>query len=333
MGLALAVLVTTQPAEATYTIIGVDTVDGLVGAAGTSCVSRTFGWSLHDVGYAAVPGVGVIAAQGWFGLKAEWGQLAYSLMQAGAPSGVLGAALAYIDALGDGPDIFFDNGQFASVSLTEDTEPNAWLSQFTNGASQFDTIFGGEGGHTSDQHDVVYKGNLLHAFRYAIQGNLITDVEQLLFDASKGFEKSANSRRRTLGRRLSDALFYGGQHSGDIRCVDQQAGQAESIPGDSAFLRLDDANGPLVQIRIDHSCPSDAQYVGSASQQPCFDPTRITRRHFSRCRRHMLGVMQEGEEYHRYDEYLTACFVHYDGRDNSLVTGEFVPSNLEVNIL
>src|SRR5688500_8209470 len=75
----ISMLTLTHAAFATYSIVGVDTVQREVGGTGTSCLG---GQDVYVI-YGSVPGVGVVHAQAWLSLQGR--DRAVTLLMQGLP--------------------------------------------------------------------------------------------------------------------------------------------------------------------------------------------------------------------------------------------------------
>ncbi len=325
LGASLATLLAAPDAQAGYSIVAADTESGLVGAAGTSCVSRQFGWSLHEEGYGSAPGRGAFMAQGMLPLAPVYGQLSSAILGGVAPLAHADAGMKYVRALAAPNSLLamaYDNGQFGAVTLDPGSQ-NDWLLQFSNAAT--DPVFGGSVYRLAGTLDVSKKQSLIHGFRYAIQANLVaattlkknmTAAEMVTLDAESAFTKKKTSAATNLLDRLAWALSAGAapkksgeDRQGDKRCIARSDG-SPAIAGDSAFIQVEDAEGPIAQIIVDESC-QDASNCQSAAQ--------VAKIFYGRCRSAFRGYLKSGASYTHFQRYVDRCFVRAD--NDGIVTG------------
>lgn len=221
----------------TYSIVGADTNTGLVGGAGTSCLT---GDDVYVI-YGAAPGHGVVHAQAYYNVNGRK-RAAELLAQGHAPADILASITA----------ASFDN--HAEIRQYGIVDVLGRSAGYTGGGT---TAFAG---------DVQGNGD---GFAYSVQGNILTS-EKVLSQAARAFEQTGCD----LPERLMTALEAGAQGGeGDSRCTPQGIPsdsaflQVESAGGSQTpylSLRITTSGKedplPLLRTRlaawrVDHPCP------------------------------------------------------------------------------
>ena len=211
----MSLVLSPSVARATYSIAAVDALTERVGGAAVSCVGELRVSVIQGV----VPGVGVVHAQAR--LNAAGRDRATKLMAQGV------SATEVVDAItNEAFDPSFQERQFGLVLLPKDALGFTG-SETKSYAAHLEGAFG--------------------AYRYSIQGNLLTS-EQVLLGAQSGFERSDACG---LAERLMLALeFAARSDEGDRRCT------VDGLPGDSGFLRVVDNQGAdVVFIEVSNTAP------------------------------------------------------------------------------
>lgn len=191
VGAALLVAVSSLPAEATWSIVGVDPETGEVGVAVASCVE--LGALSLEEGFDLValsPGHGAGISQAAYSPEARTEiqrLLGLGLSAEAVVAGVSNAAF----------DDAFELRQHGVVVIDD-----------------------GASGFTGDDNGAVARD--AQGPNVSAQGNLLVGAA-VIDDALASFADSGSSDDRTLADRLVDALEAGGTAGGDVRCGEQTA--------------------------------------------------------------------------------------------------------------
>jgi uncharacterized Ntn-hydrolase superfamily protein len=241
---------TAGSAQATYSMVAVDTATGLAGAVGTSCIG---GDDVYVI-YGAVPGGGSVAAQATLNRGAR--DRAVELLQEGvAPSSILDEITSF------------------------DFDGNSGIRQYA-----VVDVSGRVAGFTGDQTR-DFAGDVqgqFDGFVYSVQGNLLTGPE-VLTQAASAFERMGCD----LPERLLLAVEGGAANgNGDRRCTDQGIPsdsaflqvEAPGMPlGGYLSLRVPTSGGesPLPALRqqfgawrLENPCPEGPTNTGGGSSTP-----------------------------------------------------------------
>jgi len=245
--LAAAALLAAGRAQATYSIVGVDTATREVGGAGTSCLR---GSDVYII-YGSVPGVGVVHAQASFNQDGR------------------DRAVEMLEAESTPPDIM---AELTSSSFDRNVDVRQYAVADVTGS-----VVGFTGAGTGDYAGDA-QGALL-GFGYSVQGNILTS-EAVINQATAGFEASGCD----LAERLLHALEAGAEGGeGDSRCTGDGIPSDSAFvqvdrPGEprGSYLELHvpesgDEN-PLTELRVlfdewraTHPCPAAGGNGGAGS--------------------------------------------------------------------
>jgi len=227
-------------ANATYSIVGVDTATRQVGGAGTSCLG---GFDVHII-YGSVPGRGVVHAQALFSRTTR--ERAVELLAGGAAPADVIAAIT---------DAAYDDSATLRQYAVADLEGR--VAAFTGAGAQ---------SYAGDRQ------GQFASFVYSVQGNILT-AEAVLAQSATAFEGGGCD----LAERLLRALERGavGGH-GDSRCTPSgipsdsafvQVDREGEPAGSYLALRVPNSgrDDPLVELRAlftswreTHPCPAPA---------------------------------------------------------------------------
>lgn len=236
---AIASALWPAPAEATYSIVAVDSRTREVGGAGASCVG---GSTIYQI-YGSVPGRGVVHAQARFGGPFRLVEAERLLSMDEAPEAIL---LRLTDPAFD-PS--FAQRQYGIVDVL------GRAAAFT-GDRTLDV--------RSDRQGSVA------TFSYSAQGNILTG-EDVLTEMQSAFEGGGCDLADRLMRSLEAG---GGSGRGDSRCVPRgipadgafiQVDRPDEVAGSFLLLRVDDVapRDPIPELRaafdawrVDNPCPA-----------------------------------------------------------------------------